>query len=70
VSANAGVGDRPRNLRRRVDGVQRASNIELFFDLVYVLAITQLSDRLRTHLSVTGALQTALLLGMVWLVWS
>jgi low temperature requirement protein LtrA len=58
------------NLRRRVDGAQRASNIELFFDLVYVLAVTQLSDRLRNHLSVTGALQTALLLAMVWLVWS
>jgi low temperature requirement protein LtrA len=60
----------PSNLRRAVDGVQRASNIELFFDLVYVLAITQLSDRLRTHQNVTGAWQTAVLLGMVWLVWS
>jgi low temperature requirement protein LtrA len=50
--------------------VQRASNIELFFDLVYVLAVTQLSDRLRTHHGVGGALQTALLLAMVWLVWS
>jgi low temperature requirement protein LtrA len=60
----------PRNLRRLVDGVQRASNIELFFDLVYVLAVTQLSDRLRAHPSVTGALETALLLAMVWLVWS
>jgi low temperature requirement protein LtrA len=50
--------------------VQRAANIELFFDLVYVLAITQLSDRLRTHLSLAGALETALLLAMVWLVWS
>jgi low temperature requirement protein LtrA len=58
------------NLRRSVDGVQRASNIELFFDLVYVLAVTQLSDLLRTHRTVTGALQTALLMAMVWLVWS
>jgi low temperature requirement protein LtrA len=66
--AAAGVG---ANLRRQVDGVQRASNIELFFDLVYVLAVTQLSDRLRTpDLSLAGAAQTALLLGMVWLVWS
>jgi low temperature requirement protein LtrA len=70
VTAQPAAQGRPRNLRRRVNGVQRASNIELFFDLVYVLAITQLSDRLRTHLSVSGALETALLLGMVWLVWS
>ena len=65
-----GAAAAPHNLRRRVDGIQRASNIELFFDLVYVLAVTELSERLRTHLSVTGALQTALLLAMVWLVWS
>jgi low temperature requirement protein LtrA len=58
------------NLRRHTDGVQRAANIELFFDLVYVLAVTQLSDRLRVNQTLTGALQTALLLGMVWLVWS
>jgi low temperature requirement protein LtrA len=70
VTAQSAPAGGPHNLRRRVDGVQRASNIELFFDLVYVLAVTQLSDRLRTHLSVTGALETALLLAMVWLVWS
>ena len=70
MGAQGSVGTAPHNLRRRVDGVQRASTIELFFDLVYVLAVTELSERLRTHLSVTGALQTALLLAMVWLVWS
>jgi low temperature requirement protein LtrA len=65
------LSDGATNLRRQADGVQRASNIELFFDLVYVLAVTQLSDRLRTtDLSVKGAARTALLLGMVWLVWS
>ncbi len=51
------------------DGDQRVTNIELFFDLVYVLAVTQLSHGLLNHLTVEGALQTALLLGMVWLVW-
>ena len=56
-------------LRSR-DGDQRVTNIELFFDLVYVFAVTQLSHGLLNHLTVEGALQTALLLGMVWLVWA
>ena len=55
--------------RRRDEGEQRASSIELFFDLVYVFAVTQLSHRLLRHLSAFGALETAVLLAMVWLVW-
>jgi low temperature requirement protein LtrA len=50
--------------------VQRVTNIELFFDLVYVFAVTQLSHYLIGHSTVVGALQTGLLLAMVWLVWS
>jgi low temperature requirement protein LtrA len=45
------------------------TNVELFFDLVYVFAITQLSGFLRVHLNATGALKTTLLLVMVWFVW-
>src|SRR6185295_18337558 len=59
----------PPLLRDR-SGVQRVTNIELFFDLVYVFAVTQLSHYLIGHSTVTGALQTGLLLAMVWLVWS
>ncbi len=55
--------------RRRDEGEQRASSIELFFDLVYVFAVTQLSHRLLNHLSAFGAIETAVLLAMVWLVW-
>lgn len=43
--------------------------IELFFDLVFVFAITQLSHGLLAHLSLLGALQTLLLLFAVWWVW-
>jgi low temperature requirement protein LtrA len=50
--------------------VQRVTNIELFFDLVYVFAITQLSHHLLGNPTVRGALQTGLLLAMVWVVWS
>ena len=49
--------------------MQRVTNIELFFDLVYVFAVTQLSHYLLGHSTVTGALQAALLLVMIWLVW-
>ena len=43
--------------------------IELFFDLVFVFAVTQLSHALLEHLSAMGWLQTALLLMAVWWVW-
>jgi low temperature requirement protein LtrA len=44
-------------------------SVELFFDLVFVFAITQLSHLLLEHLSFIGAVQTALLLLAVWWVW-
>jgi hypothetical protein len=47
----------------------RVTNIELFFDLVYVFAVTQLSDYLLAHSTPTGALRAGLLLIMVWLLW-
>ncbi|HEX4212371.1 MAG TPA: low temperature requirement protein A [Candidatus Dormibacteraeota bacterium] len=50
-------------------GAQRVTNIELFFDLVYVFAITQLSHHLLADPTVGGALQTLLLLAMVWWAW-
>src|SRR4029077_11287842 len=65
-------------------GQQRVTNIELFFDLVFVFAVTQLSHFLLTgpgsgghadaRLLLSGhaltALLAALLLAMVWLLWS
>jgi low temperature requirement protein LtrA len=56
-------------LRARDGGEQRVTPLELFFDLVYVFAITQLSHRLLEHLSVRGALETLMLLLVVWGVW-
>ena len=51
-------------------GVQAVANIELFFDLVYAFAVTQLSHYLLEHPTLEGALQTTLLLAIVWLVWA
>ncbi len=47
----------------------QVTNIELFFDLVYVFAVTQLSHYLLAHPSFAGALRAGLLLIMVWLLW-
>ena len=43
--------------------------VELFFDLVFVFAITQLSHYLLEHFTVAGIMQTALMLMAVWWVW-
>jgi low temperature requirement protein LtrA len=60
-----------RDLRRRRDGAaaQRVTGIELFFDLVFVFAVTQLSHSLLPQPTALGAWHTALLFGAVWWVW-
>lgn len=50
-------------------GQSQVKSVELFFDLVFVFAITQLSHLLINHLSLMGALETGLLLLAVWWVW-
>jgi len=50
-------------------GAERVTNVELFFDLVYVFAVTQISQFLVDHRTPAGALRAGLLLVMVWLVW-
>ena len=56
-------------LRNHGGGHAAVSYLELFFDLVYVFAITQLSHFLLEHLTLMGALQTALLFLAVWWAW-
>ncbi len=43
--------------------------IELFFDLVFVFAVTQLSHRLLSHLTLVGAVETLILFLAIWWVW-
>src|SRR5262245_8213249 len=45
------------------------SPLELFFDLVFVFAVTQLSHYLLAHHSVAGALQTLVMFLAVWWAW-
>ena len=56
-------------LRRSDEDELRVTNLELFFDLVYVFAITQLSQFLLGHLDAGGAAKTLLLLLVVWWAW-
>jgi low temperature requirement protein LtrA len=55
---------------RRGEGERRATYFELFFDLVYVFAVTQLSHHLLAHLTWSGAAQTAFLLLAVYWAWN
>ncbi|MDF2446353.1 MAG: putative rane protein [Moraxellaceae bacterium] len=62
----------PRLLRLsedRPDAHNKVTFIELFFDLVFVFATTQLSHFLLDHFSALVALQTLILLLAVWWVW-
>jgi low temperature requirement protein LtrA len=61
---------RPFDLLRERTRAARVTNVELTFDLVYVFAVTQLSHHLLHRPTLAGALQTAVLLGMVWLAWA
>ena len=60
-----------RFLRRRVpDEEQHASNLELFYDLVFVLAVTQVSHLLIDDLTWRGAARATLVLLVVWWAWN
>lgn len=55
---------------RQPEASQRATFLELFFDLAFVFALFQLSNTLVRHLNWIGALETMVLLLAVWAVWS
>lgn len=62
------AGQRINALRDRSQGTQ-VSTLELFFDLVYVFAISQLSHLLLEHLTWRGALESAILSIAIWWAW-
>lgn len=57
-------------LRRDTGEEQRATTLELFYDLVFVFAITQISHLLLGHLTWEGTGQASLLLLVVWWSWN
>jgi low temperature requirement protein LtrA len=59
-----------QHLRARVTGVsQTVTAIELFTDLVYVFAVTQVSHLLLADLTIGGVARAAFLLLVVWWAW-
>ena len=70
ASRNRPAGRRPSLLRERSPGGHaKVTPIELFFDLVFAFAITQLSHTLLARLNTVGALETGILFLAVWWVW-
>src|SRR5204863_6945151 len=47
----------------------RVTNVELFFDLVFVFAITQISHFLLANFTPLGVLEATILMLAVWWVW-
>src|SRR3954464_15973970 len=59
-----------RHLRRRGEGIEQPiTTVELFFDLVYVFAVTQLSHLILDDLTVATVGRAAFLLAIVWWAW-
>src|SRR5437763_6530996 len=58
------------SLRRQSGVEQRTTALELFYDLVFVFAVTQVSHLLLRHLTWEGAGQAAIVLLVVWWSWN
>ncbi len=58
-----------RLFRSGAKGSDKVAFIELFFDLVFVFAVTQLSHHVIEHLTPGGVLEGVLMLAAVWSVW-
>jgi low temperature requirement protein LtrA len=66
----ADAARRLRHLRARgSDEEQRVTFVELFFHLVYVFAVTQVSHVLVDDLSAAGVAKAVFLLLVVWWAW-
>src|SRR5918994_3297386 len=64
------VSDQGGLQRAQAGGEQRVTPLELFFDLVFVFALTQVTGFLADHLTWLGMLQAAALLTALWAPWA
>lgn len=60
---------KPLLRERRAHEHARVTYVELFFDLVFVFAVTQLSHAVLAHPTAEGVLHAAMLLAAVWWAW-
>jgi low temperature requirement protein LtrA len=58
-----------KNLLRPRASRAPVTQIEIFFDLVFAFAVTQLSETLRENLTVLGGVQVLMLFAAIWWVW-
>jgi hypothetical protein len=54
----------------RAEGDERVTNLELFFDLVFVFAITQVTGLMAHEPTWTGLGQGMLVLSALWFAWA
>jgi low temperature requirement protein LtrA len=64
------VSDQGGVPRARIGEEERVTPLELFFDLVFVFALTQVTGFLSRHLTWLGMLQAAALLTALWAPWA
>src|SRR5918994_5408498 len=64
------VSDQGGLQRARAGGEERVTPLELFFDLVFVFALTQVTGFLADHLTWLGMLKAAALLTVLWSSWA
>jgi low temperature requirement protein LtrA len=66
----ASTGNRTPRLSAVMREGERVTPLELFFDLVFVLAITQCTALMAHHPTWSGLTQGLLVLGMLWWAWT
>lgn len=64
------VHTRAPTVDQPIDSDQRVSPLELFFDLVFVFAITQVTTLVSDHATWTGLLEGLAVLALLWWAWS
>jgi low temperature requirement protein LtrA len=64
------VSDRDPETETKTEYGRHATNLELFLDLVFVFAVTQIAGFLASHLTLAGFARGLLLAWLVWWLWS
>jgi low temperature requirement protein LtrA len=64
------MASEPRDQNADTDVADRATPVELFFDLVFALTVTQLAGLLEHNLNWAGVGQAVLILGLLWYLYS
>ena len=69
MSPSDSDGHNHRPVLEAATSEHRVTTLELFFDLVFVFAITQVTGYISEHLTLVGMLEGLLLLALIWWAW-